>query len=336
MSGGRVQRHVEDVDARAPERQRDLGHDARPVGHGDAQLVHVAAREVGLEQAPALLPGALVPGRHRVAVAGRERTADLGQAAHGVVDGVHQRVGVGEVDVAPDRRVGPRHARGVAERGAGGREPLALVGEHARRARHEHVGQHVREVGDGREQRVVGVGVERRGARAEVLEQPVQALVEHPAGALGGRQVPGGAVEQVRPGVGDARGLGAGQRVAADEARIVDGRHHRALRRAHVGDDAVLPRRVQHLAHGGRQVAHRGGHERRLGAVQGRVEGAARLAHRAALDRGGEHPVAGVEAPHVSAQPLARGQADRAADQAHADDGQAWAVTHQVGPRVRR
>ena len=71
-------------------------------------------------------------------------------------------------------------------------------------------------------------------------EQPVQALVERPARARGRRQVPGGAVEQLGAGVADARARGAGERVPADEALVVGRLDDRALRRADVGDDAVV------------------------------------------------------------------------------------------------
>ena len=92
----------------------------------------------------------------------------------------------------------------------------------------------------------------------------VQPLV---GGALRGRrrrQVPGGVGEQVGARVLDARGLGARQRVAADEARIVDRAHHRALDRADVGDHAVRPGRREHLARrSSASTVHRRGDERR-------------------------------------------------------------------------
>ena len=169
-----------------------------------------------------------------------ERRADLAEPRDRVVDRADQRVGVGEVDVAPDRGVGAGDARDVAEARAGRRQPLALLRQRARGLGDEHVGEHVREVRDRRHQAVVRVGVERRRPRAEAGQQPVQALVERAAGARRRRQVPGRAVEQVGAGVLDAGRLGAGERVAADEARVVDRVDDRALGRADVGDDAVL------------------------------------------------------------------------------------------------
>ena len=89
----------------------------------------------------------------------------------------------------------------------------------ARRGRllDEHVGDHVRQVADRRHQPVVGLGVDRLRAGAEVGDRPLQAVVEDAARALGRRQVPARALEQVGAGVLDPGGLGAGERVAADE-----------------------------------------------------------------------------------------------------------------------
>ncbi len=52
--GFRRERHVRDVDARATERKRDRRHDARLVGHRDAQLPGRAAEQPHLEQRRAL------------------------------------------------------------------------------------------------------------------------------------------------------------------------------------------------------------------------------------------------------------------------------------------
>src|ERR1700722_14243627 len=71
----------------------------------------------------------------------------------------------------------------------------------------EHVGEHVRKVGDAGHEAIVRVGVDCDGTCAEATQQPVQALVEDAGGgAFGGREVTGGALEQVLPGVLDAGG----------------------------------------------------------------------------------------------------------------------------------
>ena len=59
------------------------------------------------------------------------------------------------------------------------------------------------------------------GRAPERAEEAVQTLVQHPRGRAGGRrQVPARALEQVLAGVLDARRLGAGEGVAADEALV--------------------------------------------------------------------------------------------------------------------
>ena len=59
------------------------------------------------------------------------------------------------------------------------------------------------------------------GRAPKLPSSAVQALVQHARGAAaGGREIPGGAVEQVRAGVLDAGGLGARERMPADEALV--------------------------------------------------------------------------------------------------------------------
>ena len=174
---------------------------------------------------------------------------------------------------------------------------------------------------DGRQQRVVRLGVERRRVRPEVDQHAVQALVEDPAGPRRRRQVPGGALEQVGARVLDPGGLGAGQRVAADEPRVVHRRDHRPLGRADVGDHAFLARGREHLTGHVGQRAHRRGHERHVRAAHRVGRRAALLVDRAELGGAGEHAVRRVMAAHARAKALTRGEPDRAADQAHADHG---------------
>ena len=64
------------------------------------------------------------------------------------------------------------------------------------------------------------VRVERDRARAEAQEEAVQAFVQDTARPRAGREVPGGALEQVGARVLDAGGLRARDRVAADEALV--------------------------------------------------------------------------------------------------------------------
>ena len=141
-------------------------------------------------------------------------------------------------------------------------------------------------------------------------------------------------LEQVGAGVLDTGGLGAGQGMPADEARVVDGGHHRPLGRADVGDHvAVLPRRRQYFRHSGRQSTDRGRHERDVGAADRVGERAAGVGQRAALERRLPHRGLRIPPAHLRAGALARRQADRPADEAHADhghDGPAWTARHQT------
>jgi hypothetical protein len=115
--------------------------------------------------------------------------------------------------------------------------------------RDEHVGEHVRQVAEHRDETVVGLGVERHWPRPHGDHEPVQALVEQALGLRQRGQVPDRAVEEIGPGVLDPRGLGARYRVAADEARVVDRREQLLLGRPYVGDERPRAGDGQRLMH---------------------------------------------------------------------------------------
>ena len=118
--------------------------------------------------------------------------------------------------LAPATRVASRKLGPTAGRRSDASPPSRPGG-----LRDEQVGEHVRQVRDAGHQAVVGVGVDRRGLRAEAAAAAGAAARRgRPRCALGGRQVPGGAVEQVRARVLHARRLGARERVPADEALV--------------------------------------------------------------------------------------------------------------------
>ncbi len=142
----------------------------------------------------------------------------------------------------------------------------------------------------------------------------MEALVEDSRRARGGRQVPGGAVEQVRARVPDARGLGAGERMAAHELRCpptrcpltrcpptrcpltrANRRDDRALGRADVRDHAVLRRRSERRCGHLRQDPDGRGDEHRLGTAD-RAGDAARARRRSRRAR------APAEAPRRSSR----------------------------------
>ena len=125
----------------------------------------------------------------------------------------------------------------------------------------------------------------------------------------------------------DARGLGARQRVAADEALIVDRGHERALGRADVGHHAGRRGGRQRLLHHARQRPHRRGDERRVGALHRLGGGAARHVDRAVLERAVEDPGAGIEAADLGAESLPGGEPNGPADQADTEDRDDQALT---------
>ena len=137
------------------------------------------------------------------------------------------------VEFAPATRVASRKLGPVAG-------TSRAVAERARRLRDEDVREDVRQVRDARHHAVVQSAASIAAGWAPIAdERAVQALVERARRCRPGRQVPGRAVEEVGAGVLDARGLGARERVAADEARVVAAGDDRALGRADVADRAV-------------------------------------------------------------------------------------------------
>ena len=156
---------------------------------------------------------------------------------------------------------------------------------------------------------VVGVDRRRPGARARAAAGAGARRARPRCVAVGVRY-------QVAPSNRSARacstpgGLGAGQRVAADEPRVVVGGDHGALGRADVGDHAVLGRRRQRRRRPApASCADRHGHEHRVGAGDGlarRSSQASSSAPRPQRRRSASRRA--VEAAHRGAQPLAGGQ----------------------------
>ena len=136
------------------------------------------------------------------------------------------------VALAPATRVASRKLGPVAGTSAPSPSARAACAD-------EYVREDVRQVRDARHDAVVHRRVDRRGLRADPDQRTVQALVERAGGGQTRREVPGRALEQVGARVLDAGGLGAGQRVPADEARIGASGDDRALGRADVADRAV-------------------------------------------------------------------------------------------------
>ena len=232
------------------ERERDLGDDARAVRHLRRAARARSRRSCRRRAARRGRRGRRsiqAPTRAGVARRAASRAPAPSRPSSSSI-ARQQRVGVGQVDVGPDRAVGARDADRVAEarpdrRAAARRPRRARSSVPAAWAASRLASTCGRCEMHAIRRSCVG-GVDRGRARAEAPQQRVQALVEHAGGALARRgQVPGRAVEQVLAGVLDALGLGARERVAADEALVRRGLGEQPLGRADVADDAVAARR---------------------------------------------------------------------------------------------
>ena len=251
-----------------------------------------------------------------------QRRADLAERGDRVVDrGSPARRGWrGRCPpTAPGWRPPRASRRGSSGRSRGSRSPS----QRARGLGDEHVGQHVRQVRDGGHQRGRGSSASIDGRpRAERGDAAgAGARAGRPRSRARRRQVPGRALEEVLAGVLDARRLGARQRVAADEALVVDRRDDRALRRADVGDDAVRPARAASTAPTvAGQRADRRGDERRVRAARAPSASESRPRRRRRARAPRARRGVRVPAADVRAEPLARGQPDRPADEPDAED----------------
>ena len=216
---------------------------------------------------------------------------------------------------APATRVASRKLGPVA----GSRSPPAASA--SGRLGDEHVREHVRQVGDGRQDRVVGLGLDRRRAGAEAVQQPVQPLVEQP-------EVVGAGVRyQVAPSNRSARACSTpavsapasgwpptnrGSSCAATTARLVEPTSVTTQSPGAAGERLADARGERADRH---RDEHRLGVRDRLGTVSRRPVERAALAARCRAPRGQ------VEAGDGGAEALAGGERDRAADQPDADDG---------------
>ena len=175
------------------------------------------------------------------------------------------------------------------------------------------VGDDVRQVRDRGHEAVVVGGVDRgRAARRGRRRSGAGARAGCPRSSARRREVPGGAVEEVGAGVLDARGLGARQRVAADEALVAVARRPArawSSRRRSPRSPAARRRAPRRPSRAQRADGH--GDERDVGAVERLGEVVDGHVDRAALQR---RPLgaSGSQPRTVRAEPLARGQADRA------------------------
>ena len=162
--------------------------------------------------------------------------------------------------------------------------------------------------------------VDRDRGRAERRDEAVHEPVTLRLGRARRRQEPGRAVEQVGGRVRGAVRLRAGDRVAADEARVAERAGNVGLRRADVGDGR-LGAAVEQVAHDRVESSHGHRDDDQVGVAE-LARGAARLVDRSALARDLQHLVGEVEPRHVRDAGSLRSQPDGGADQARADDAE--------------
>ncbi len=261
------------------------------------------------------------PAREVAGVPLRERSLELLDAAPVLGERRGERLAVLEEDVDPDARVGARDPRHVAERAPRRRQRIVAVDTRRARVVQEDVREGVGEVARHGDEAVVGVRVDRHGPRAECGHEGVGCAI--PLGSRGRerRQEPGGALEEIRARTARPARLGAADRVPAHEARVrARRRADGGLRRADVGDRAVVRRRLEHLEHDRGKRGDRHRDERDLGVAQ-RLGQRARRVDGASLGRDLERRAVLVPADDVREARAPGGEADRGADEAGPDDG---------------
>ena len=200
------------------QRLGDARDHARPVGHVDAHAVQILGRGRvgGVQQAPAVAGRVGDPAGDVAGILALQRPRQVVQPAAVLAQPVQQRLAVVQEDVDPDPRVGAGDAGHVAERPADGGQRVMAVHAPGAGLVDQRVGDGVRQVAGQRDQPVVRVRVDRHRPGAQRRHEGVQPPVALGIGRGHRRQEIGRAGEQVAAGVGDAAGLGAAHRMAAD------------------------------------------------------------------------------------------------------------------------
>ena len=300
---------------------------ARPVGDRDDDAVQVLRRQApGGQHAVALLLGAGDGVAEARRVGGGERLQHLLQALLELGQRGQQGRAVVEEDVGPHAPVAAGDAREVAEARArressASRAPacwpawlMSTLASTCGRWLTTAI------------RRSCSSGSTATGRAPMSAEEVVEAAGRRRRRTCApGREEVGGALVQRGARVGDAGGLRAAERVAADAAPLLVGRerpHERSLGAAHVGDDGVRRGGGERRPHVLDHEAHGRADEDQVGACAGLFEAAAGARDGAALEREVERGLRLAEAADLGhAGELPRREPERPAHEADADEG---------------
>ena len=228
----------------APERLEDPCEDARLVGDVHPQPLERTGIVVRGRKHPATLAAGLAdPAGDESRVAVAQRRLELLDPPPMLRERAEQRLAVVEEDVDPDARVGAGDPRHVAERATRRLQRIVTVDARLARLVQQGVRERVREVAGERDEPVVRAGIDRDRLCTEARDEGVERAEPLRRRRGDRREEPGRALEELGGRTARPPGLGAADRMTADEARI-PGRcgDDRPLRRADVGDDTVLGR----------------------------------------------------------------------------------------------
>ncbi len=166
----------------------------------------------------------------------------------------------------------------------------------------------------------MGLGIDGSRPGADGDEQAMEALVENAGCARSRGQIPGGALEEIGPGMLHPSRLRTGEGVPAHEALIGPGLAQGLLGRADVADDAIGASSSEHRIHTRGKRAHGTGEEDNVGSLQGLPGILGTAVDGTQLEGPGERGGVGVVTPHLRARALTSGETDGAPDETEAED----------------
>src|SRR6266853_456087 len=251
-----------------------------------------------------------------------------------------QRLAVGEADIAPHLGVAGGDAGEIAESPRRvGKELLRVF--RARDLVDERVREHVRQVADGRQHRIVLPGPQLRDARSAALPRGAHQGERSRRGSFQRREHhPAPAVEPGERGFGAAL-LGARDLMPQNETRkrgfqLAPGeRDHVLLGAARVGDDGLGTDERRDGAHHRSHLPDRHREQREIGVREGRAVERAGGVDYFQIERAPDVPAAAADSDHAAGRTrLLHRERERAADQADAHDHQLFDARHQSSSAV--